>query len=131
MSTSVFEEMVGRTMKSAVRDGDEIIFTAEDGHKFRFYHSQDCCESVSIDDVCGDLNDLVRVPLVMAERADSEPPERGPDDYVPESETWTFYRFATEKGFVTVRWYGTSNGYYSESVDIQHLGPNGEELGRY
>lgn len=73
-----------------------------------------------IDDVCGDLDDLVDVPMLLAEeRSTQEQPEgaTGLDD----SNTWTFYEFATIKGSVTIRWHGGSNGYYSESVDFEQI----------
>jgi hypothetical protein len=106
-------------MKSVVNENededDEVIFTTIDDRVFKFYHEQDCCESVRVEDVCGDLGDLVGVPLNLADEVSNyvHPEERD-----AESGTWTFYRFATIKGYVTIRWLGTSNGYYSESVDF-------------
>ena len=113
-------ELIGKTFASVDNIGDEqIVFTAESGEKYRFYHAQNCCEIVSVEDVIGDLSDLVGSPLVMAEEVTNEEYPPAPEGRGDESYTWTFYKFATIKGYVTIRWYGTSNGYYSESVDFE------------
>lgn len=78
-------------------------------------HHQDCCESVWIEDVNGDLEDLVGTQLLISEKSVSNHNSRDGDF----SETWTFYRFASFNGFVDVRWCGRSNGYYSESVNFE------------
>lgn len=116
------KDLIGQTMASVENLGDsELLFTTTDGKKFKLHHSQDCCESVSIESVVGDLSDLVGEPMLLAEESIST---ENPQDAKPEtleyqdSFTWTFYKFATRKGYVDVRWYGESNGYYSESVDF-------------
>jgi hypothetical protein len=85
---------------------------------------------VWLEEVIGDLDDLVGSEILEAEEATNRkenPPERFKSDeedrdyygdYMVESYTWTFYKLGTMKGHVTLRWYGTSNGYYGESVDI-------------
>jgi hypothetical protein len=71
---------------------------------------------VTIEDVNGDLNDLLGSEIVQADEESNEK-----DTGVYEHETWTFYKLSTVKGSVTIRWYGTSNGYYSESAGIYKL----------
>ena len=113
------KNMVGKVFTS-IRggiDGDELVFE-NDTELFEFFHYQDCCEHVRIVDIVGDLEDLVGEPLLMAEEVSSDMPVQDKDDY--ESQTWTFYKFATRKGYVDVRWLGESNGYYSESVSLVH-----------
>ena len=39
-------------------------------------------------------------------------------DIDADSGTWTFYRIQTDKGVAVLRWLGTSNGYYGESVQF-------------
>jgi hypothetical protein len=69
----------------------------------------------------------VGFPLVRAEEPSSlagfqdEPGEAGGDTH-----TWTFYILGTAKGTVTIRWYGSSNGYYSESVSLYQIDPTKE-----
>jgi len=83
------------------------------------YHSQECCESVKIEDFCGDLDDLVGSEILLAEKVtnNENPKPDGEDEFF----TWTFYKLSTIKGSVTIRWYGESNGYYSEEVDFEQV----------
>jgi hypothetical protein len=112
------KDLLGKTMAKVENKGDELVFTTTDGKAFKLYHDQDCCESVSIESIVGDLSDLVGEPLLVAEESEGETPAGYQFEYEPESYLWTFYKFATRRGYVDVRWLGESNGYYSESVDF-------------
>jgi hypothetical protein len=117
MSTKI-SDMLGRTFTSVVATEDELVFKDDLG-TFTFYHQQDCCEHVYIESIVGDLNDLVGEPLLLAEESSSES-TTSEEEYFSDTSTWTFYKFATKKGYVDVRWLGESNGYYSESVDLAY-----------
>jgi len=112
------QDMLGAVIveiTGAENNSEEITFKSSDGRWWRFYHGQDCCESVSVEDVCGDVEDLLNSPILEAEEVSNY---KGPE-YEGDSHTWTFYKFGTIKGNVTIRWLGESNGYYSESVDLE------------
>ncbi|MBD9542901.1 hypothetical protein IB276_25990 [Ensifer sp. ENS04] len=109
--------LLGKTLTEVRQvDNEEIYFTTSEGETYMMYHSQDCCECVYIEDIEGDLQSLVGNPILVAEEVDSG--DRGPVSGYDESYTWTFYKLATINGHVDIRWYGSSNGYYSESVDF-------------
>ena len=110
------EDMVGKVFTSIRNEDTELVFENAT-ERFVFFHQQDWCEHVSIEDVCGDLQDLVGEPVLLAEEVSGETPvDFNERDY--ESVTWTFYKFATRRGYVDVRWLGESNGYYSEGVSL-------------
>lgn len=143
-----FSELKGKVLSKIEKiDNEELIFHLETGEKYKLYHSQDCCENVSIEDINGDLEDLIGTPILLAEEVNSEEfqknfeesfkLEEGKEDYEwnyknekgeskPESCTWTFYKLASKNGYVDIRWYGESNGYYSEGVSFQKADENGE-----
>ena len=117
----------------------ELIFTTDTGEKYRSYHRQDCYEHVEIEDICGDLQDLIGNELLIVEEIeytgkkfcdnlhtiDKSKTKYTPDQFCKSPEDcrlkWTFYKLSTIKGSVTIRWYGASNGCYSESVDFEQL----------
>jgi len=114
--------LAGKTLAKVYQVGDEkIVFVTSEGDTFEMYHYQDCCEYVYIESVEGDLQSLVGNPLLVAEEVSGE--TRGPQNDYDESYTWTFYKFATIRGHVDIRWYGSSNGYYSEAVSFEQVKP--------
>jgi hypothetical protein len=112
----------GKTLVSIDNDDSMITFKTTDGEEYQMYHDQDCCESVYVDDIAGDLPDLIGSEILMAEEVDGTSPADF-DDTCYDSYTWTFYKFATIKGYVDIRWFGHSNGYYSESVHFVKMKP--------
>lgn len=116
MTDARFEELVGKTLVRAENlDSERIEFDTADRYRFSLFHSQDCCESVRVEEIVGDLSDLVGGPILLAEEVSNA---EGPAPEYADSYTWTFYKLATNKGSVTIRWLGESNGYYSEGVDF-------------
>ncbi len=119
-----FEELVGKVFTKVERveyksRTEALLFHSDNGHVFEQLHDQDCCEEVWIEEIIGDLDDLVGSPIIRAtEDTDGDGPALEGSD---ESYTWTFYNIATVKGHVTIRWYGTSNGYYGESARLRHI----------
>lgn len=119
--------LLGKTLKNVYSSQDEVTFEDSDGKSYKMYHSQDCCESVVIESIVGDLKDLIGLPILQADESSSRIPEEAEgsleymEQYSDESSTWTFYRLATNKGHVVIRWHGASNGYYSESVDFEEV----------
>ena len=112
----VLNKTMRKVWKGAYCRNDALYFEQEDGMHFVLTHIQDCSEDVKIESIDGDLDDLIGAPLLMAE----ETVKVGGETTL-ESGTWTFYKFATVKGYVTVRFLGWSNGYYSERVNWFYL----------
>lgn len=114
--------LLGKTLTQCYQgsydSGDAIYFIVDDNERYVMYHDQDCCEYVTIEDIVGDLQDLIGSPLLEAEESsNSGDVEEGYGDTF----TWTYYKFGTIKGHVNIRWYGSSNGYYSESVSLKRM----------
>lgn len=109
--------LVGETLTyiDVDNDNNEIMLTTSSGRTIRIFHYQDCCESVRIVDTEGNWHDLIGKVLVEATHDETG---EG-DDWGHETKTTLTFR--VDGATVISRWVGESNGYYSESVDIEEL----------
>jgi hypothetical protein len=112
--------LLGKIIKKIDINIDEIYFHISETEIYKMHHEQDCCESVIIEDICGEISWLLDSPILRAEERSNSGDATKTEDF-PESFTWTFYELGSLNGSVTIRWYGTSNGYYSESVNFERV----------
>jgi hypothetical protein len=102
----------------------KYYFYCKNGNIVKFFHDKQCCECVFLADADGLTNgvdiftdcDWCEVEEIIKDDTDKDTKPIDEYDY---NYTWTFYKFKTNKGYDTMRWYGTSNGFYSESVDFE------------
>jgi len=119
------EDLLGKilTKIEVGYDKKEIYFYTSCGKRYSQYHDQNCCEQVLIEDICGDLDDLIGSPILLAEEViyDNKVPDVLINNFKEtdhDSYSWTFYKLATINGYVTIRWLGSSNGWYGEEVSM-------------
>lgn len=115
MGIEILKDKVLTAVRGAQQHSHEIIFTTNEGQCFIMHHRQDCCEQVWLEEVIGDISDILDSPILIAEERSNI--ELNSDGYGDRQE-WTFYTISTIKGTVDLRWYGYSNGYYATNVDI-------------
>lgn len=125
MEFANFEDLAGKTLVQVDVNWDDynddyIKFVTTEGETFLMYHEQECCESVSIESIEGELSNLLNHSILLAEEV-TESGKIDDEDEWDGTQTWTFYKLATTKGYVDIRWNGSSNGYYSESVSFVKL----------
>lgn len=130
-----FNSLLGLTLDNVtpMRDQEGLILSAGD-MTFVLYHrpeqreyddhgeplDDDIREDVRLDDICGDLTDLVGAPIVVA---DDRVSDRQSDAKRSRLEgctvlPWTFYHLSTSKGSVVLRFYGSIDGCYAETAQL-------------
>lgn len=53
------KELEGKILTEVVCEYNEIFFLTNEGDRYKMYHNQDCCECVTLEDIDGDLSDLI------------------------------------------------------------------------
>lgn len=126
---SLIKELQGKTFTKVEKneewqENDTITFYKSTPNEWTedyvlMFHEQDCCESVWIESIVGDLSDLENTPILLAVEVVSYSTPEEDEAKWGDTSTYTFYKLRTIKGSVDIRWVGASNGYYSETVSVK------------
>lgn len=65
-------DLIGKIVTRIEKTDTEIMFICNDETSYKMYHEQNCCETVYIDDINGELDDLIGTPILMAEDVSNE-----------------------------------------------------------
>lgn len=112
-----FSDLVGKTIvliRGCEKGSTAIRIECNDGIVFELSHDQEGCEEVMVEDVWGDVSDIIESEILFAEETSYEYRVRE-EAYFGE-QTWTFCKLGTINGWLDIRWWGVSNGYYSTDV---------------
>ena len=125
MIVNTYTEFSGKTIqeiRGCKKHSDEVTIKFTDGSCLKFYHQQDCCETVLLEDFDITPEWLIDSKIISIEERISRSEEgvKPLNDWT-ESYTWSFYVIKTSSSTMILRWYGESNGWYSETVDIDYL----------
>jgi len=115
----LFSILKNQTITDISSDYESVTFKTVD-KTYRLEHYQDCCESVRLENVIGDIKNILNVPITLAEEDNPGDPDWYSESY-NDSHTWSV--FILEAGGKRVEfWFlGESNGYYGESVDFVEI----------
>lgn len=119
-----FDTLQGKTISKIVddRDYNTVDFFTTDGGHYRMEHFQDCCESVYLADVAGGTLDALVGQTILSAYVETNDDIPAPSDtWADDYQMWTFYTIRTMFYTLTLRWFGSSNGYYSVSVDFMDI----------
>lgn len=115
-----FENLLGKIFIDISINNNCIKFETDNGEIYELI--PDANDEVGndvntdIEDINGDIKDLLNSPILQSKEATNNKDDFGQS--YQESFLWTFYKLSTVKGYVVIRYYGRSNGYYSEKVTL-------------
>jgi len=110
-----FSDLVGHTLTSITHEkehalrfrGETLVFQSKTAKWTQNFHADENDLDIYIESIVGDFKDLLETPILVAEECTGS----------CEEGTYTFYKLATVRGWVDIRWVGESNGYYSETME--------------